>query len=237
MRIIPAIDIIDGKCVRLSKGDFATKKIYSENPLETAMMFEAAGLEYLHLVDLDGAKAKHTVNHEILRQIASKTTLQVDFGGGIKSSADVQRAFDCGAKQITVGSVAVTDPELLLQWLEEYGAGKIILGADCNKREIVTAGWTGHSGKDVIEFIASYAQKGIRYVACTDVSKDGMLSGPSTGLYKEILSHINIRLIASGGVSSVQDIHALRAAGCEAAIIGKAIYEHKITLEQLSASC
>lgn len=237
MRIIPAIDIIEGKCVRLSKGDFATKKIYSEHPLEIALMFEAAGLEYLHLVDLDGAKAKHTVNHEILRQIASKTKLRVDFGGGIKSSADVQRVFDCGAKQITVGSVAVTEPELFMQWLEQYGAGKIILGADCKEREIVTSGWTGHSGKDVIEFIASYAQKGIRYVACTDVSKDGMLNGPSTELYKEILSRTNISLIASGGVSSIHDVLALRAAGCEAAIIGKAIYEHKITLEQLSRSC
>lgn len=237
MRIIPAIDMMNGKCVRLSKGDFATKKIYSENPLEMALMFEAAGLRYLHLVDLDGARAQHTVNHKILHAIASKTALHIDFGGGIKTGSDVQRAFDFGASQVTVGSIAATAPGLLLQWLEQYGPEKIILGADCHNREIVTAGWLNHTGKDVIDFIDRFAQKGIRYVTCTDVARDGMLNGPSITLYKEILSKISISLIASGGVTAMNDLRDLQQAGCEAVIIGKAIYEERITLEQLSALC
>ena len=230
MRIIPAIDIIDGKCVRLTKGDYGTKKVYNENPLEVAKEFEANGIKYLHLVDLDGAKSKHIVNHRILKEITTKTSLIVDFGGGIKSDDDVRIAFENGAAQITGGSIAVQNRELFLKWLETYGADKIILGADSHHRKIATHGWQQQSELDVVDFIADYEREGVKYVICTDISKDGMMQGTSNELYTEILQRTNVKLIASGGVSSIDDIVKVKQIGCEGAIIGKAIYEGKIKL-------
>jgi phosphoribosylformimino-5-aminoimidazole carboxamide ribotide isomerase len=237
MRIIPAIDIINGKCVRLTKGDYATQKIYNENPLEVAKEFEANGIQYLHLVDLDGAKSKHIVNHKVLENIANNTSLKVDFGGGIKSNEDVKIAFESGASQITGGSIAVQNPSLFLEWLNEYGSNKIILGADAHNRKIATQGWLESSEKDVIEFIRDYEKKGISYVVCTDIAKDGMLQGASNELYQEILQKAKVKLIASGGVSSIDDLIKLKEIGCDGAIVGKAIYENKITLEELRKLC
>jgi phosphoribosylformimino-5-aminoimidazole carboxamide ribotide isomerase len=233
MRIIPAIDIIGGKCVRLTKGDYSTKKIYNENPLEVAKEFEAHGIRYLHLVDLDGAKSHQIVNHPVLHAIATQTSLQVDFGGGIKSDEAVRIAFENGAHQITGGSIALQQPKLFLQWLETYGPEKIILGADSHHRRIATQGWQQESDTDVVDFITSYTGKGVRYTICTDISKDGMLEGPSLDLYKEILERTPLNLIASGGITTVHDLHLLQHIGCEGAIIGKAIYEGKITLREL----
>ena len=234
MRIIPAIDIIEGKCVRLSKGDYNTKKIYNENPLEVAKSFEAHGIEYLHLVDLDGAKSKHIVNHKILDEIASKTELKVDFGGGLKTDKDLQIAFESGANQITGGSIAVKDPELFQTWLQKYGNEKIILGADAKDRKIAVSGWLEDSDKEIIPFIQNFEKAGIKYVICTDISKDGMLEGPSFELYHEILSETeNIKLIASGGISEFDELPKLAELGCEGVIIGKAIYENRISLKQL----
>ena len=230
MRIIPAIDIIDGKCVRLTKGDYGTKKVYNENPLEVAKEFEANGIKYLHLVDLDGAKSKHIVNHRILKEITTKTSLIVDFGGGIKSDDDVRIAFENGAAPITGGSIAVQNRELFLKWLETYGADKIILGADSHHRKIATHGWQQQSELDVVDFIADYEREGVKYVICTDISKDGMMQGTSNELYTEILQRTNVKLIASGGVSSIDDLVKVKQIGCEGAIIGKAIYEGKIKL-------
>ncbi|MFT4663346.1 MAG: phosphoribosylformimino-5-aminoimidazole carboxamide ribotide isomerase [Polaribacter sp.] len=237
MRIIPAIDIIEGKCVRLSKGDYATKKVYNENPVEVAKQFEGSGIQYLHLVDLDGAKSKHIVNYKILEKISSATSLKIDFGGGLKSDEDLRIAFECGANQITGGSIAANNPELFTKWLLEYGSEKIILGADCKNRKIATNGWLESSGFDVVDFIEDYEKKGIAYVICTDIEKDGMLEGTSNELYKEILEKTNIQLIASGGVSCFQDVKQLQAIGCEGAIIGKAFYENKITLKELEQLC
>ncbi len=237
MRIIPAIDIIDGKCVRLTKGDYSTKKIYNENPLEVAKEFEANGIQYLHIVDLDGAKSNNIVNHKILESIAAKTNLQIDFGGGIKTNEAVQLAFDCGAKQITGGSIAVSNPEIFSGWISKYGADKIILGADCNNRKIATNGWLKESELDVIEFIDSYQKKGIQHVICTDISKDGMLQGASNELYLEIMKATGISLIASGGVSCMNDLYQLKELGCEGVILGKAIYEGNITLKELQQLC
>jgi phosphoribosylformimino-5-aminoimidazole carboxamide ribotide isomerase len=234
MRIIPAIDIIDGKCVRLTKGDYTTKKVYSESPLEVAKSFEANGIEYLHLVDLDGAKSKHIVNWKVLESITTQTNLNVDFGGGLKSNEDLKIAFESGANQITGGSIAAKDRELFLSWLEEYGNDKIILGADCNNRKIATNGWYESSDIDVIEFIKTYEGAGIKNVICTDIAKDGMLAGASNELYEEIIQQTNIKLIASGGVASIKDLEELKSMGCEGAILGKAIYEEKITLNELS---
>lgn len=233
MRIIPAIDIIDGKCVRLTKGDYATQKTYNENPLEVAKEFEANGIKYLHLVDLDGARSKHIINHKILREIVCKTSLKVDFGGGIKSDDDARIAFENGAAQITGGSIAAQDPETFLRWLATYGADKIILGADSHNRKIATHGWQQQSELDVIDFIIDYEQEGVKYVICTDISKDGMLQGASNELYTEILQKTNVQLIASGGVPSIDDLIALQQIGCEGVIIGKAIYEGKIKLSEL----
>ena len=233
MRIIPAIDIIDGKCVRLTKGDYNTQKIYNENPLEVAKEFEACGIKYLHLVDLDGAKSNNIVNHRILNEIASKTELIIDFGGGIKSDKDIEIAFENGASQVTGGSIAVHKRTVFLEWLVKYGNDKIILGADSNNRMIATNGWQQQSDMDIINFIKEYEKKGVSYVICTDISKDGMLQGPSTELYNEILSKINIKLIASGGVTSIEDIKLVQQIGCEGAIIGKAIYEGRISLREL----
>jgi phosphoribosylformimino-5-aminoimidazole carboxamide ribotide isomerase len=237
MRIIPAIDIIDGKCVRLSKGDYSTKKIYNENPLEVALKFEANGLQYLHLVDLDGAKSKRVVNHKVLEQITSKTSLKVDFGGGLKSDEDLKIAFESGARQITGGSIAVSDRNLFLRWLKEYGADKIILGADCKTRKIATHGWLETTELDVVDYIKDYESKGIKTVVCTDIVKDGMLCGPSFELYTEIISGTSINLVASGGVSSIRDLELLKETGCEAAIVGKAIYEGNISLKELQKLC
>ncbi|WP_418513097.1 1-(5-phosphoribosyl)-5-[(5-phosphoribosylamino)methylideneamino]imidazole-4-carboxamide isomerase [Corallibacter sp.] len=239
MRIIPAIDIIDGKCVRLTKGDYNTKKIYNENPVEVAKQFEGAGIEYLHLVDLDGAKAKHIVNYRVLEQIASKTSLKIDFGGGLKSNEDLHIAFNSGARQITGGSIAVNDVKTFEGWLDKYGGSKIILGADCKDRKIAISGWLESSQLEILPFVKNYQKKGIRYVICTDIAKDGMLEGPSFELYKEIIKNCSnsdgqsIKLIASGGVTSIDDINKLEDLGCEAVIIGKALYEGNIKLKDL----
>jgi phosphoribosylformimino-5-aminoimidazole carboxamide ribotide isomerase len=234
MRIIPAIDIIDGKCVRLSKGDYSTQKIYNENPLEVAKQFENYGIKYLHLVDLDGAKSTKIVNYKILEEIASKTNLKIDFGGGIKSNDDLKIAFECGATQITAGSIAVKNPDLLQKWIVEFGSNKIILGADANHEKIAVSGWEESSNLELIPFIKSYENKGLKQVICTDIAKDGMLEGPSFDLYKKIITQIpSIQLIASGGISKFNDIPKLEELGCEGAIIGKAIYEKKISLKNI----
>lgn len=237
MKLIPAIDILDGKCVRLTKGDYTTQKVYNTNPVEVAKEFEANGIRFLHLVDLDGAKSKHIVNYKVLENIAQATSLQIDFGGGIKSNDDVKIAFESGAHQLTGGSIAVQEPALFLSWLEQYGPERILLGADANQRMIATQGWLATSGIDVVDFIRSFEQKGIQSVVCTDISKDGMLQGPSLDLYKEIMQETGVQLIASGGVSSINDLQQLKALGCAGAIIGKAIYEGRITLNELSKLC
>ncbi len=235
MRIIPAIDIIEGNCVRLTKGDYDTKRVYNEDPLEVAKQFEDAGIQYLHVVDLDGAKASHIVNYKTLERIASKTNLKIDFGGGLKTDEDLRIAFESGAHQITGGSIAVKNPEVLEQWINVYGSEKIILGADCKDRKIAISGWTESSNLEVISFINDYKKKGIQYVICTDISKDGMLEGPSFDLYKDIVAETSkeIKLIASGGVSKFEELPRLALLGCEGVIIGKAIYENKISLKQL----
>lgn len=234
MRIIPAIDIIDGKCVRLSKGDYDTKKIYNEHPLEVAKEFEASGIKYLHLVDLDGAKSKHIVNHKVLEQIASQTGLQIDFGGGLKTDVDLRIAFNSGATQITGGSIAVKDRETFTGWINTYGSEKIILGADAMDEKVAVSGWQEESKEALLPFIQSYLEKGIQYVICTDISKDGMLEGPSFDLYDKILKESkDIKLIASGGISAFDELPRLAKMGCEGVIIGKAIYENRISLKQL----
>ncbi|MCI5056819.1 MAG: 1-(5-phosphoribosyl)-5-[(5-phosphoribosylamino)methylideneamino]imidazole-4-carboxamide isomerase [Flavobacteriales bacterium] len=232
MKIIPAIDIIEGKCVRLTQGDYSRKKIYNENPVEVAKSFEASGIQYLHLVDLDGAKSKKVVNHKILEQIASQTKLQIDFGGGVKSQQDLDVVFNSGAQQVTVGSLAVVDPDLVQQWLEAY-SDRIILGADCKNQKIATHGWLETSELYVLDFINEYLNKGASYVICTDIAKDGMLEGPSYELYEKLIDLKNIKLIASGGVRNIEDLERLEHLGCEAVIIGKAIYENTIKLEDL----
>ena len=262
MRIIPAIDIIEGKCVRLTKGDYNTKKIYNENPLEVAKEFEAAGIEYLHVVDLDGAKASQIINYKVLEQIATKTNLKIDFGGGLKSDKDLEIAFNSGANQITGGSIAVKNPSVFESWITKFGAEKIILGADfypdSTGGKIATNGWQEESNLELIPFISDYHQKGIEYVICTDISKDGMLQGPSFETYTKILKECIIanemkqsfdkneitssfhprndkplKLIASGGISTFEELPKLAEIGCEGVIIGKAIYENKISLKQL----
>ena len=234
MRIIPAIDIIDGKCVRLSKGDYSTQKTYNENPLEVAKAFEDHGIEYLHLVDLDGAKSKHIVNHKVLETIATKTNLKIDFGGGLKTDEDLRIAFESGAQQVTGGSIAVKQPEVFSQWISSYGAGKIILGADVKGEYIATDGWLETSDQSLFDFLAHYQTKGIQYTICTDISKDGMLQGPSFDLYAKMIKDCpNIKLIASGGISAFEELPRLAELGCEGTIVGKAIYENKISLKQL----
>jgi phosphoribosylformimino-5-aminoimidazole carboxamide ribotide isomerase len=237
MRIIPAIDIIDGKCVRLSKGDYTSQKIYYENPLEVAKSFEDIGIQFLHLVDLDGAKAKQIVNYRTLEILASKTSLHIDFGGGIKTQTDIEIAFELGARQVTVGSIAVQNQALMLEWIKKYGADKIILGADCQNRQIATNGWLKRSNIDVVSFIREYERKGAKYSIVTDIDKDGMLAGPAFDLYKEILSKTKISLIASGGITTIEEVKQLKELGCEGAIIGKAIYEGTINLKKLSDLC
>jgi phosphoribosylformimino-5-aminoimidazole carboxamide ribotide isomerase len=236
MRIIPAIDIIEGKCVRLSKGDYSTKKVYNENPLEMAKEFEAHGIEHLHLVDLDGAKASHIVNHKVLEEIASKTNLKIDFGGGLKTDEDLRIAFESGAGQITGGSIAVKQPRIFKEWLVKFGAAKIILGADANDEKIAISGWQEESDEELIPFVKSYMKDGVSYVICTDIAKDGMLEGPSFDLYQKMLKALpKVKLIASGGISKFEELPKLAVLGCEGTIIGKAIYEHKISLKQLEA--
>ena len=234
MRIIPAIDLIDGKCVRLSKGDYATQKTYNEHPLEVAKEFQAHGIEYLHLVDLDGAKSKHIVNHKVLEDIASKTSLKIDFGGGLKSDEDLKIAFESGAHQITGGSIAVKEPKTFEQWITIYGSDKIILGADVQGDRIATNGWLETSEYRLVDFVKDYHAKGIHYVICTDISKDGMLQGPSFDVYRDLLEQQpEIKLIASGGISTFEELPKLAAMGCEGTIIGKAIYENRIALKEL----
>jgi len=233
MRIIPAIDIIDGKCVRLSKGDYDTKKIYNESPLEVAKAFEAHGIAYLHLVDLDGAKSKHIVNYKVLERLANKTSLKIDFGGGLKSDADINIAFESGASQITGGSIAVKSPETFMRWLDQYGSEKIILGADVKGTHIAIEGWLKTSEQTLFDFVHDYKKKGVEYVICTDISKDGMLEGPAFDLYKSLLAKEEIKLIASGGISKFEELPQLQDLGCEGVIIGKAIYENRISLKQL----
>lgn len=234
MRIIPAIDIINGKCVRLTKGDYDTKIIYNEDPLEVAKQYEDHGIAFLHIVDLDGARQSKIYNYKILEQIATKTNLKIDFGGGIKSEGDVKIAFASGANQITGGSIAIKNEDLFLEWLREYGSDKIILGADVNNEKIAISGWKEESDKEVVPFIKGYQQKGIKYVISTDIAKDGMLIGPSFDLYKKILKEIpDINLIASGGISKMDELPKLAELGCEGVIIGKAIYENRISLKEL----
>lgn len=235
MRLIPAIDIIEGKCVRLSKGDYGTKKVYNENPLEVAKQFESHGIQHLHLVDLDGAKSKHIVNHKVLESIASRTNLKIDFGGGLKSDEDLKIAFESGASQITGGSIAVKGRDTFLGWLQTYGPEKIILGADANNEKVAVSGWLEESEQELVPFIQHYQQEGIHYVICTDISKDGMLQGPSFDLYQKILSQseAGLKLIASGGISTFGELPKLAEIGCEGTIIGKAIYENRISLKQL----
>lgn len=234
MRIIPAIDIIDGKCVRLSKGDYNTKIIYNENPLEVAKSFEAHGIEYLHLVDLDGAKSSRIINHKILEQIATQTNLKIDFGGGLKSDADLKIAFESGANQITGGSIAVKNKVIFEKWIQEYGSDKIILGADAKDEKVAVSGWLEDSEEDLIPFIQNYQSKGIQHVICTDIAKDGMLEGPSFDLYAKILAEAKgLKLIASGGISTFDELPKLAELGCEGTIIGKAIYEGRISMKQL----
>ena len=233
MRIIPAIDIIDGKCVRLSKGDYRTQKTYNEHPLEVAKAYEAHGIEHLHLVDLDGAKSKHIVNHKVLETIATQTSLKIDFGGGLKTDEDLRIAFESGAKKVTGGSIAVKQPEVFSQWIRTYGAEKIILGADVKGEYIATDGWLETSDQSLFDFLAHYQAKGIQYTICTDISKDGMLQGPSFDLYQNILSETQVKLIASGGISQFDELPRLAEMGCEGTIIGKAIYENRISLKQL----
>ncbi|AJA70826.1 1-(5-phosphoribosyl)-5-[(5-phosphoribosylamino)methylideneamino]imidazole-4-carboxamide isomerase [Myroides odoratimimus] len=237
MRIIPAIDIIDGQCVRLSKGDYNTSKVYNTSPVEVAKQFEDAGIKYLHVVDLDGAKSSQIMNAKVLEEIATQTNLQIDFGGGIKNDSDIITAFNSGAKQVTVGSIAATKPELFLTWLERYGSEQIILGADCKQRKIMTQGWLDSADTDVLEFIQSYEQRGVSYTIVTDIEKDGMLNGPAIELYKEIITNTEVKLIASGGLTTVAELYKLKEIGCEGVIIGKAIYEGRITLKELSELC
>lgn len=235
MRTIPAIDIIDGKCVRLTQGDYSQKKVYNENPLEIAKSFEDAGLQYLHLVDLDGAKAGKVVNWGVIDSIAKHTRLNVDFGGGIKTDEEISKLFEAGVKQVNLGSIAVKNQDLVQRWIEIYGADQIILSADVKNEKIAISGWLEDSSISIYDFIRDYLAKGIRYITCTDISTDGMLQGPNVALYKKLLQTFpEIKLIASGGVSSLHDLHDLQKLKVDGVIIGKAIYEGRISLSDLN---
>jgi len=234
IELIPAIDIIDGKCVRLTKGDYDQKTVYRDSPAEVAKEFEQLGFQRLHVVDLDGAKSKHIVNDAVLKAITTETSLTVDFGGGIKTDEDIEKAFKAGASMVTVGSIAVTQPELFLGWLDKYGADRMILGADVRNGKISINGWKEDSTEDLLPFLKKYIDAGVKNVLCTEISKDGTLAGPAIGLYKQVMeAYPNLHLIASGGVSSKEDIEALDAAGIPAVVFGKAIYEGKINLREL----
>jgi phosphoribosylformimino-5-aminoimidazole carboxamide ribotide isomerase len=232
--IIPAIDLIDGQCVRLTEGDYAQKKVYNRNPLDVALKFEAAGIKRLHLVDLDGAKAGKVVNWAVLESITRHTGLSVDFGGGVKTDEDVQRILDAGAHWVTVGSIAVKDENRLLSWFEQYGAEKFFLGADVKQEKIAVGGWLETTSIDLLPFLSKYQAHGVQYLFCTDVSKDGRMEGPSKALYRKIIQNLpGVQLVASGGVSSMADVHALQDLGCKGVILGKAIYEGRVRLEEL----
>ena len=234
IELIPAIDLIDGKCVRLTKGDYNQKKIYNENPVEIAKGFEEMGFKRLHVVDLDGARSKHIVNVDVLKAITTETNLIVDFGGGIKSEGDIEKAFANGASMVTIGSIAVTQPELFLKWLDQYGAGKLILGADVKNGMISINGWKEDSAEQLLPFLKKYIDHGVKNVLCTEISKDGTLQGPALQLYQEIMvAYPQLHLIASGGVSSNEDIIALDQAGIPAVVFGKAFYEGKINIPEL----
>lgn len=234
MELIPAIDIIGGQCVRLTKGDYGLMKVYSDDPVQVAIAFEKAGIRRLHVVDLDGAKASHVVNIEVLRAITSNTGLHVDFGGGVKTEADLEKVLEAGAKQVTAGSIAAKDPELVSEWIANYGADKIILGADVLNGKVMVSGWQDSSDLELFTYLKAYLALGIEEVICTDISKDGVLGGPSFALYQSILATFpKLRLIASGGVSGMDDLVKLKQEGLYGAIVGKAFYEGRITLDQL----
>ncbi|MDR3137748.1 MAG: 1-(5-phosphoribosyl)-5-[(5-phosphoribosylamino)methylideneamino]imidazole-4-carboxamide isomerase [Tannerellaceae bacterium] len=232
IEIIPAIDLIEGKCVRLTQGDYQTKKIYNEDPVEVARHFEDCGVKRLHVVDLDGARAGRIINYRMLEKLASHTSLRIDFGGGLKQDTDLEIAFNSGAEMVTGGSIAVKSPDVFLSWLERFGSERIILGADAKDRYIAISGWQETTQAELIPFIADYYDKGIRTIICTDIGCDGMLQGPAVSLYKEIRKSVPVYLIASGGVGSAEDIHQLDEAGIPAVIVGKAIYEGKISLDE-----
>lgn len=235
MTIIPAIDILGGKCVRLTRGDYSTGRIYGDDPVSIALEFRKSGLDRLHVVDLDGAGGDHTVNLEVLRRICAETSLTVDFGGGIKSDRDIGAAFEAGASMVTVGSIAATDAGLACKWIGQYGPDRLILGADARNGRIATKGWKEDSGLELLEFISFYHARGLRRVICTDINLDGTLQGPSTLLYKDILKHFpDLLLTASGGVSSVSDLEELEKAGLDSAIVGKAFYEGRISISEMS---
>jgi phosphoribosylformimino-5-aminoimidazole carboxamide ribotide isomerase len=234
MRIIPAIDIIEGKCVRLTQGDYAQKKIYNENPLEVAKMFEDAGIKYLHLVDLDGAKSGKIMNAAVLEKLAKNTKLHIDFGGGVKRDEDIEIAFNSGARQVTCGSIAVKEPGTVLEWVRQYGANKLIIGADVKDRHIAVHGWKETTSLDIEDLLHTYIPEGLEYVICTDIATDGMLQGPNFKLYEDLSETFpSIRLIASGGVSSIDDVIRIKKMGLEGIIIGKALYEGRVTLKEL----
>lgn len=235
IELIPAIDLIDGKCVRLTQGDYATKKVYNEDPLEVAKMFEDHGIRRLHLVDLDGARQGRIINYRVLERLAVKSSLVIDFGGGLKRNEDLDIAFDSGADMVTGGSIAVKDPEVFTSWISRYGADRIILGADAKDKRIAISGWEEETSLELIPFIADYQKRGITQVICTDISRDGMLQGAAVELYREIQDEVPVYVIASGGVSSMADIEKLQEAGIPAVIFGKAIYEGRIEMKALSA--
>jgi phosphoribosylformimino-5-aminoimidazole carboxamide ribotide isomerase len=234
MRILPAIDIIDGRCVRLTQGDYAQKKIYNENPVEVAQHFEQAGLKYLHLVDLDGAKAGKVINWNVVESITKKTSLTVDFGGGVKTDAEIERLMDIGVSQVNVGSVAVKEKDKVFGWIKRFGPEKIILSADVKNEEIAIHGWQSNSGLNLFDLVGEYLENGIEYVTCTDIQTDGMLKGPNTGLYKKLIQTFpSLKVVASGGVSSLEDLIELKQSGVDGAIVGKAIYEERIRVTDL----
>lgn len=234
IELIPAIDIINGQCVRLTKGDYNQKKVYNDNPVEVAMDFEKLGFKRLHVVDLDGAKSKHIVNDSVLKEITKATNLIVDFGGGIKTKDDIEKAFEAGASMVTIGSVAVTSRQLFLEWIDIYGAERLILGADVRNEKISINGWKEDSSEELLPFLKQYVDKGVRNVLCTEISKDGTLQGPAINLYKDIMqAYPQLHLIASGGVSSNEDITDLDNAGIPAVVFGKAFYEGKIDIKSL----
>ncbi|MBQ9201973.1 MAG: 1-(5-phosphoribosyl)-5-[Bacteroidales bacterium] len=235
MELIPAIDVIQGRCVRLSQGDYAREKVYHEHPLEVAKAFEDAGLRRVHVVDLDGAKARHIVNWKVLEQLSAGTSLTIDFGGGLKSDDDLRIAFECGASMVTGGSIAVHEPEVFCRWLQTYGSDRIILGSDVREGKIAVDGWQEETDLELLPYLKDYMQKGVRMTVCTDISVDGMLQGPSVALYRDILQALpDLFLIASGGVSSLSDLEALAQAGLPAVIFGKALYEGRIKLSEIS---
>ncbi|MEL6538092.1 MAG: 1-(5-phosphoribosyl)-5-[(5-phosphoribosylamino)methylideneamino]imidazole-4-carboxamide isomerase [Bacteroidota bacterium] len=235
MEIIPAIDLIDGKCVRLTQGDYAQKKEYSDDPVSVAQQFEAAGIRRLHVVDLDGAKAKQLVNLPVVQAICENTTLQVDFGGGIRREEDVETIINAGVHQVTAGSIAAREPERVMTWISRFGSERIILGADVKNMQIAVHGWQEQSNWELFEFLEMYLDRGVEYAICTDVNKDGMMSGPATQLYRQVISHFpQLKLIASGGVAELEDLHRLQDVGVYGAIVGKAFYEGAISMEALS---